>query len=644
MTFLIRQISYTATGREIVRDAVLPKPQISIGRAAGSDIHLQDLAVTPDHARIEQVDARRVIVRATGTLGFDVDGRTVTRVDIDAVKGAELRFGAHRITVSHGEDDQIILAVQRVDALSDASEEKDEARVFSLIGLLPGRRAMAWAFALSILIGFLAIPIISYATRPAPDTRNIYAVKNERQAQMQKASLSEGDTVTGDAAWSPGPLSKAHHALEGKCESCHVKAFVAVQDTACQTCHNPKDVHEHAPAARIAMARETPGLGGRFLASVASAFGKPPAGACVDCHSEHEGAAPMQQTAQQFCTDCHGSMDQRLKDTKLGNAGDFSTSHPQFEPAVMVAPAGIGMKYPRFDRISLDKKPTDNSGLKFPHDMHLSKSGGVARMARTLKAQEGYGDALACADCHRPTADGVRFLPVDMETDCQSCHSLGFESVGGTVRTLRHGQPEQVIADLRAYYRSTGPARPIALGGMARRLPGDYAATKVNAAYVQAASARPGNAEAAIRAVFSKGGACYDCHVITPPGAGGNASWHVTPVNQPMRYMMNGWFDHAAHKTETCESCHAAPKSKQASDLLLPGIANCRQCHGGEKAKVDVPSGCALCHSYHIGDGAPWVPANSIQDKTVAKVIALSGATASKASTGGLSSNTKRNR
>ena len=162
------------------------------------------------------------------------------------------------------------------------------------------------------------------------------------------------------------------------------------------------------------------------------------------------------------------------------------------------------------------------------------------------------------------------------------CHSLSFETIGGTMRTLRHGQPDQVIADLRAYYRSTAPARPIELGGMARRRPGDYAEGRIYHAYFGAAATRPGNADAAIRAVFSKGGACYDCHVVTPPGSNGATTWRITPVNQPMRYMMNGWFDHAAHRTEKCESCHAAPKSSAATDLLLPGIATCRTCHGGE--------------------------------------------------------------
>lgn len=577
MSFTVRQISLTADGREIVRSATLAKPQLSLGRASTSDIHLPDLALEPDQARIEQLDAHIIRVRATGSLGFDIEGRTTRSADIDTAKGAELRFGGHRITVTQ-EDGATILSIRRADAVSEASEEKEEARVFSLARLAPPKRLTAWGLVLAILIGFLAIPIYSYATRPTTDTRNIYSVK-------------------GDGAWSSGPLSQAHHALEGKCETCHQKAFVSVRDSACQTCH--KSVHDHAPAARIAAARAEPGIGGKFLATVAATFGKPPEGACVDCHREHEGAGPMQPAPQAFCNDCHGTLKDRLKDTKLANASDFGTAHPQFSALVQYNPG----KHPSFTRASLDAKPMDDSGLKFPHDVHLSKTGGVARMARTLG---GYGDALACKDCHKPTADGVRFLPVDMERDCQSCHSLAFETIGGTVRTLRHGQPEQVIADLRAYYRSTSPATPLSLGGMARRRPGDYAQGRVYHAYFGAVAARPSRADDAIRAVFSKGGACYDCHTVT----GGGINWQVTPVNQPMRYMMNGWFDHKAHSTETCESCHAAPKSHDARQLLLPGIDSCRTCHGGEKSRADVPSGCAMCHSYHIGDGAPWTPAN----------------------------------
>jgi hypothetical protein len=79
----------------------------------------------------------------------------------------------------------------------------------------------------------------------------------------------------------------------------------------------------------------------------------------------------------------------------------------------------------------------------------------------------------------------------------------------------------------------------------------------------------------------------------------------VKPVAFPLRYMHKGWFDHKAHETETCESCHAAPASSAATDLLLPDLASCRTCHGGESSSKAVPSSCAMCHDYHMDTGAP---------------------------------------
>lgn len=578
MTFLIKHISYTADGRQIVRPTEADSNSITAGRAAENGIHLPDLAVTPQHARIEIRDSRRITVTAIGGLPFEIDGRPVERADIDILKGAELRLGGHRLTIGQ-EAGKVSIAVERVEALSEASEDKEEARVFSLRGLLPGRRVSAWALALLILVAFLAVPVWTYAS---------YKGVKERPERFHA-----------DQSWSSGPLSLAHRSLEGDCQACHVNAFEAVRDTACVACH--KDVHDHAEPARLSQAKGTPGLGGQLLASVAHVFGKPE-GRCVDCHTEHEGAGPMQATADQFCTTCHDGLQSRLSDTKIADVSDFGKAHPEFRPAIMTVPG----KHPKFERISIGKKPTEQSGLKFPHALHLSRAGGVARMAQTMKQDHGFGDALACKDCHRPTPDGARFEPVTMEKDCAMCHSLAFEEIGGTVRTLRHGEPEQVIADLRAYYRSTGPARPISLGGMARRRPGLYAEGQVYHAWFGAAAARPSRADQAIRAVFSKGGACHDCHVIAPPPTPASDDWRVLPVHQTMRYMHKGWFSHDAHKTESCESCHAAPKSSQASDVLLPGIETCRTCHGGPKAKADIPSNCALCHSYHIDEGAPW--------------------------------------
>src|SRR5690606_30964390 len=98
------------------------------------------------------------------------------------------------------------------------------------------------------------------------------------------SQLTRGDdpeaTVRGDAAWSAGKLSLAHHTLEQKCEACHVKPFEPVQDKACLTCH--KDTHDHADPARMAASQGGGPLGQRLLWKVAHAFGKPGPGACSD--------------------------------------------------------------------------------------------------------------------------------------------------------------------------------------------------------------------------------------------------------------------------------------------------------------------------------------------------------------------------
>jgi predicted CXXCH cytochrome family protein len=581
MTFIIRTVSRTADGRVIIRPTSIEKETIGVGRDATNDIHLADLAVEPFHATLTRLSNGRVLAETVGGLGFTVDGRSTKRAEIDANRGAELRFGGHLLTLAI-ENDAPTISIERTEALSDATGEKDERKAFSLAGLLPGKRIGAWSFFLLILAVCLAWPIYSYATW--------------HDVKARPAGFHA------DKMWSSGPLSQAHHVLENNCQACHAKAFVSVEDTKCVACHI--GIHDHADPRRQIHAMAAPGFGQRLQNGFKSAFGVPTGQRCVNCHTEHQGAGPMPATAQAFCTDCHATLKSRLPDTKLADVGDFGTQHPQFRPAIVTDSSGSN---PIFKRISLDVRPVQNTGLKFPHGVHLSSTNGVARMAQTMKAEQGWGNALACKDCHTPTSDGVRFQPVEMERNCQMCHSLGFDKIGGTVRTLRHGQPAQVVADLRAFFRSTSPARPISLGGFERRRPGDYAATQTGGDYLVGARRYGGGAEAAINAVFTRGGACYDCHVVDRTGDARSAGWHVRPVVQPTRYMQKGWFDHDAHKTEKCETCHKASASGTGSKVMLPGIASCRECHGGENSNAAVPSSCAMCHSYHVDTAAaPW--------------------------------------
>lgn len=605
MRFLIRQIALKANGEEIVRPTTVEGDTITIGRDAACDIHLPDLAVDPRHARAVRRDGE-LFVESIGDQPFEVNGRSVNRRAIDLTRGAELTFGGHRINVERGDGGTPTFTVRRVDAISDVAEEKDLGTIYTLKGLLPGKRLSAWGFAVLILIACLAWPIGAYLTHKGEEER--------------------GPGYHGDEIWSSGDLTLAHKSLGDDCQACHVDAFVAVRDNACLTCHED-DAHAHVSGMaaneateRLLAARGEPGAFGQFQRAVAEGFNRP-AGRCVECHIEHTGAGAMEDTPQKFCTDCHDGMSTRLADTKLPDASDFGTGHPQFRPALMVR-AG---ERPTFRRITLTGEARESNGLKFTHAQHMDRIGGVAQMVRRRPGEFDGRDAMACADCHVPDTTKTRFEPVRMEEACQSCHALGLELVDGTKRTLRHGEPEMVAADLRAFYRSGTPPRPQSLSGMVRREPGDGAAQTTARDFARAVQFFPDRADGAVSRVFSRGGACYDCHVITRDGPAITNGFDVQPAAQTSRYFTKGWFTHDAHGKYECTDCHvAATRSDDARRVLVPGLdgdGGCRTCHvGGTGAALNpvdhpVESDCAMCHDYHADDGPPMM---SDRAKTVA--------------------------
>ncbi|MDN3646416.1 cytochrome c3 family protein [Pontixanthobacter aestiaquae] len=561
MTFLIRTIDFTASGREIVRDREVDQSSLTIGRAAESDIHLPDLAVEQNHATLTSQDDGTILAQAAGTLGFTHDGKTTTSTSFDPAKGAELGFGCYRLAFSRDPDAPASITISKA---AEHSEDVDDVKGFALASALPSKRAMAWVGLGIILFAFLIVPIYTHLNRdPAkPDY--------DRTGQTMM-----------DTSWSTGALSLAHHGLEDNCEACHVKPFESVRDETCLTCHEA--IGDHAKIDRQLTGRGPMSAGDEFQWKVAGMFGKEGPGSCSTCHTEHEGAGRMEPTAQQFCAECHDGMDARLTDTKLANAADFGDAHPQFKA---IYHPQLGSE--ETARISLADTPQEQHGLKFPHEMHMNTRGGVARMARNIGAKQGYGNSLVCADCHTPTSDKEGFLPVKMEDDCESCHSLVYDRVGTTFRSLRHGDIDQMRADLRAMDRA--PRRSAAPAG--RKRPGEYARGGL---YYQNFG-RPARSYIAINRALAKDGVCGECHIPTTR----NGKADVMPVHLRENYLLNGWFDHKEHEQEECSTCHKAETSKTSEDLLLPGIAVCRDCHLGQDEKqAEVPSSCAMCHSYH---------------------------------------------
>ena len=566
MDFIIRSIDFTATGREIIREREASSKRLTIGRASENDIHLADLAVEQQHVAIVPQASGALRIEALSTLGFAFEGRNVREATVDAGRTGEIAVGSYRLAIDWGTDGKPVITVQQ--SAQDDGEGRDRLRGFGLEGALPSRRVMSWVAMAAIIIAFLAVPIWSHMTRERID-----------------GDIDRQGAVLMDASWSTGSLSSVHHGLEDNCEACHVDAFVSVQDETCLTCH--EDIADHAKATRMADGRAPFSGGDAVLWQIAQAFNKPGPGACSDCHTEHEGAGRMEATSQQFCADCHDTMDTRLTDTTLGNASDFGKLHPQFK-ALVVPERGAQPV-----RLSLDENMRHFDGLKFPHDMHLSTRNGVARMASRLDPSV---SGLACADCHTVGADGVSFLPVEMEESCEDCHSLVYDKVGSTFRSLRHGDIQQMEADLRAMDRVA--RRPVSTG---RQRPGQFA--QGGRYYSNFGRAAPGGLT---RAAMRNDGMCGECHYPAQDASGALA---VVPVTQQERWFQHGWFDHEPHKQEKCITCHEAGTSDDATDLLMPDLASCRDCHMGEAAvKADVPSSCAMCHSYHPREGPDAAP------------------------------------
>jgi hypothetical protein len=191
-----------------------------------------------------------------------------------------------------------------------------------------------------------------------------------------------------------------------------------------------------------------------------------------------------------------------------------------------------------------------------------------------------------------------------MIRDCSSCHSMAFaQGSGGQPRLLPHGDAAKVIATLRSFYGEGA----MSAADAARKPPGFLARLTM----VFSGQPRPVESAAVagkIRALFAPRGLCSECHTTVAPSDPSSLDYRVRPVNQTDRFLPWGAFDHSVpeHRRDaagqpTCESCHKAPDSDSATDVLLPRVAGCSSCHGKAKTAIATAASgdCAECHSFH---------------------------------------------
>ena len=571
MNILIRQIVLDENDREATYDRDIQTDVLSIGSATDCDVQVLGEGLAAVSAQVRLRGARLQIARVASA-PLHVNEKAVSKSDLSvgdtvSLAGNEL----HVIAPPTGFDSAFELRLPRV---QDASAYEN-AFVTSLSQTRWSIRRFSWMFALAVLFIAAVIPSVSL--------------------MLERQGTDIPDGVPSDVLWSSGPLHSAHvQAVGDNCSACHQEPFVQVRDQACVDCHTSIESHE-----ALAVLDKHP----------ADTF------RCASCHREHnEPASSLVITADNLCTDCH-TREQINTDAEppLSLVSSFSTdAHPTFAPTVLrFADSDMDFKAWKVTPAKSDVLK-EGSNLLFPHQVHLD--------AEQVQMPDS-GDGLLCADCHTASSDGEHFEPVTMENSCVSCHELAFD-LQNSERQLPHGKPEEVIFALEGYYLKTLASPNAQLGpSKKRRRPDKNRAEKACVGYECALEQAAAEAESQ----FTVKG-CVSCHeVSTLEDAPLNTRYQVKPVSLNADYFPAARFDHTSHLVlnrpgdderlegaQACESCHAAGQSTQSSDVLMPAIDNCTQCHSSSfdhsSNVVTAPLACTDCHSYH-----PAEPVNRAQ-------------------------------
>ena len=601
------------------RETLIEGESFRIGRGLDCDITLPDVDVDHHHATLTARDGALTIA-AVSDRPLLIDGRAAREGVLKP--GGVVTIGAHRLTLEDAPAHADVALALEAGARPPGREARRPQR---LAEALPSRRRLAWALALPLVALIFVWPLWQVLSAPVPPS------------PLVEVTPTTGDMVEPSpvmvAAWTSGPMSRAHELVGDDCSACHLRPFEMTTNNACLACH--ADTGRHAdlphPAAGLDDAR------------------------CGACHKEHNGGVKPIERASAACTVCHADMDAITRiaaDSDLRPVHDFGAGgHPPFRVSggTPLTPDWV--------------KDGGSEGLKFPHDAHLTGAvsapapltrdqmrdgplpAGWARVdvggeagARVrspegrLFTMEGRAD-LGCADCHVAEAGGALMRPVEMERDCAWCHQLKIDTLT-VARDVPHANEAEVVAIIRDYYRARaleGGVQAPDAPAFARRRRGaaftsetgvDLADASVQEALVWARA----EADAHLERVFNDegvdamtgetthdvgAGLCAYCHRAERQEGDEDRPFRVVPARLARHWMPMARFEHGPHEAMDCVACHEATTSKTSADVLMPEIDGCRACHKGERVAGGAASECLACHIFHNEAYGPTSPAHA---------------------------------
>ncbi len=553
MRFILRNIIRKSRGGAAVKEQIVDAEILLAGRGNDCGVHLPDPRVLLHHAEFTLRKGELYVAPASGA---DLRVNDNITQMIRLAKGDVVKIGPYDLIVEvNNQQGEVVLSVELVLPL-----DNDMTRIAAQSNIQTGHfsiRALSWGLALFVAVTFFTVPwVMSVFPDPGP------------QLNSQKTPLYL-TTSTPTAFWSSGDISTAHRFFGEACKTCHVTPFIPVTDGACLSCH--KSTEHHADPLKF---------------QFASFEGR----ACQSCHKEHQGNRTIALSHQEFCAECHQDFNKNAPKSDLLAASDFGTAHPDFKPTLVIDSAIHQVERSQF--ISASPPPREDSSLDFPHDRHLRVTGVRDPVRGNIK--------LDCKNCHETDSSGAYMLPISFDKHCHQCHALKFD-IYVPDRELMHGKPKEMFKQVSDVYDA------IAMRGgyeepesppLIRRRPGvqltevekkealDWAASKTSAI---------------LNGRFGKG-QCDSCHkIFETPASGGptGTGWGVEPVSVANAWFPKSRFTHNAHRDTECTTCHRAQTSTTSADVLMPSIATCRTCHGGEHATNKVPSTCISCHGFH---------------------------------------------
>jgi predicted CXXCH cytochrome family protein len=528
---LIRFLTRASGGAIESRERIVDGDVVTLGRATDRTLHLKDMRVALEHARIFR-SGGRMLIACKSPAQVIVNGSV--RRDAELSVGDTVQLGSNTLRLIEPPPGFDLAFTFELDSAADTRAAEIERPQLALTQLGLHKRRWAWTLFLACVSLGLLVPI--------------GGAMREGGSESLRAMHLPSDRI-----WQAGALHLAHGTLNGRCEACHQKPFVQVRSEACLECHST-NLRRHVETASVDADRL----------------------ACTSCHVEHDEPARLVQTDQRLCATCHDGT------KEIARATDFLQDHPEFHDTKML---GRGQ------------------GLMFPHDVHLDAKG--------VKTPRGT-QTMQCADCHQPEAGGARMQPIRMEQHCASCHTLDFDPADPD-RAVPHGDPRQVLASLNEYYGArylAGYPDSLASAKPDRvvRLPAIELPRAERTRLLGLARTR---SELVARDLFERR-TCVECHDVKRDDGANGPDWKVAKVVLASSWMPNARFDHSKHGTSLtpCKTCHEATTSKEADEVLMPTLATCRQCHGGEPRHAErtslVASTCTMCHAFHIDRHEMW--------------------------------------